>query len=171
MDSHQVEGQQGCASAATTHLPRVSRPEPPPKVSFLAWTPTHAVGQQLPLTVRSYLTFKNRMSALRSLAGKIGKQNIVARENADRHRRAALRQATSPKASELDADKLAAVLDPFTALSLRLQEAFGLRREESIKLRPTRADRGDVLHLKASWTKGEGQLEQGRQGARHCDRH
>ena len=31
---------------------------------------------------------------------------------------------------------------------------FGLRREERIKLRPTWADRGDVLHLKASWTKG-----------------
>ena len=29
-----------------------------------------------------------------------------------------------------------------------------MRREESIKLRPTWADRGDVLHLKASWTKG-----------------
>ncbi len=57
-------------------------------------------------------------------------------------------------AHELDADKLAAVSYPYTALSLRLQEAFGLRREESIKLRPTWADRGDALHLKASWTKG-----------------
>ena len=58
------------------------------------------------------------------------------------------------EAHELDADKLAAVSDPYTALSLRLQEAFGLRREESIKLRPAWADQGDVLHLKASWTKG-----------------
>lgn len=58
------------------------------------------------------------------------------------------------KAHELDADKLAAVSDPYTALSLRLHEAFRLRREKSIKLRPTWADRGDVLHLKASWTKG-----------------
>jgi integrase len=39
-------------------------------------------------------------------------------------------------------------------MSLRLEEAFGLRREESIKLRPCWHDRGDVLHLKASWTKG-----------------
>ena len=44
--------------------------------------------------------------------------------------------------------------DPYTALSLWLQEAFGLRREDSIKLRPTWADRGDVLRLKGSWTKG-----------------
>lgn len=38
-------------------------------------------------------------------------------------------------------------------MSLRLQAADGLRREESIKVRPDWADRGDVLRLKASWTK------------------
>ena len=99
-------------------------------------------------------TFKNRMSALRWLAEKIDKQNIVARENsaygiADRHY-----VTNVSRASELDSGKLAAISDPYTAFSLRLQETFGLRREESIKLRPTWADRGDVLHLKASWTKG-----------------
>ncbi len=99
-------------------------------------------------------TFKNRMSALRWLAEKIDKQNIVARENSA-YGIAERRYVTSvSKALELDADKLAAVSEPYTALSLRLQEAFGLRREESIKLRPTWADRGEVLHLKASWTKG-----------------
>ncbi len=99
-------------------------------------------------------TFKNRMSALRWLAEKIDKQNIVARDNAA-YGIAERRHVTNvSKAQELDADKLAAVTDPYTALSLRLQEAFGLRREESIKLRPAWADRGDVLHLKSSWTKG-----------------
>jgi integrase len=99
-------------------------------------------------------TFKNRMSTLRWLAEKIDKQNIVARENsaygiADR------RYVTNKsKATALDGEKLAKVSDPYTAMSLRLQAAFGLRREESIKLRPEWADRGDVLHLKASWTKG-----------------
>jgi hypothetical protein len=38
--------------------------------------------------------------------------------------------------------------------SLQLQAAFGLRREESIKLIPAWADRGDRLVLKASWCKG-----------------
>ena len=99
-------------------------------------------------------TFKNRMSAFRWLAEKIDKQNIVARENADYGIAERRYVSNVSKAHELDADKLAAVLDPFTALSLRVQEAFGLRREASIKLRPTWADRGDVLHLKASWTKG-----------------
>jgi hypothetical protein len=39
-------------------------------------------------------------------------------------------------------------------MSLELQQAFGLRREEAIKFRPGYADRGDHLALKASWTKG-----------------
>ncbi len=51
-------------------------------------------------------------------------------------------------------NKLECIADPCTALSLRLQAAFGLRREESIKLIPAWADRGDHLLLKASWTKG-----------------
>ena len=59
------------------------------------------------------------------------------------------------KAWSSSTDKLAAVSDPYTALSPRLQDAFGLRRKESIKLHPTWADRGDVLHLKASWTEGD----------------
>jgi hypothetical protein len=39
-------------------------------------------------------------------------------------------------------------------MSLRLQAAFGLRREESIKIQLAWADRGHVLALKDSWTKG-----------------
>ncbi len=99
-------------------------------------------------------TFKNRMSALRWLAEKIDKRNIVFRDNAA-YGIAERRYVTNvSKAHELDAERLAAVSDPYTAMSLRLQEAFGLRREESIKLRPSWADQGEVLHLKASWTKG-----------------
>ena len=39
-------------------------------------------------------------------------------------------------------------------ISLRLQAAFGLRREESIKIVASWADRGQSLVLKDSWTKG-----------------
>jgi integrase len=39
-------------------------------------------------------------------------------------------------------------------MSLRLQLAFGLRREEAIKFSPHFADKGDKIVLKASWTKG-----------------
>ncbi|MCW5644196.1 MAG: integrase domain-containing protein [Rhodoferax sp.] len=99
-------------------------------------------------------TFKNRMSALRWLAEKIDKQNIVARDNA--HYGIADRKHVTnvSRGQDIDAGKLARVTDPYTTLSLRLQAAFGLRREESIKLRAAWADRGDVLRLQASWTKG-----------------
>ena len=39
-------------------------------------------------------------------------------------------------------------------MSLELQQAFGLRREEAIKFIPDYADQGDHLVLKPSWTKG-----------------
>jgi integrase len=39
-------------------------------------------------------------------------------------------------------------------MSLALQQAFGLRREEAIKFMPGYANQGDHLILKASWTKG-----------------
>lgn len=99
-------------------------------------------------------TFKNRMSTLRWLAEKIGKQNIVARENAAYGISQRRHVSNTSKARALDGDQLSRVTDPYTAMSLRLQQAFGLRREESIKVRPEWADRGDTLHLKASWTKG-----------------
>jgi len=64
------------------------------------------------------------------------KQNIVARENAA-YGIADRRHVTNKsKPTVLDADKLAKLADPYTAMSLRLQAAFGLRREESIELQP-----------------------------------
>jgi hypothetical protein len=99
-------------------------------------------------------TFKNRMAVLRWVAGKLGKSGIVKADNAayDIGRRSNV--ATVSKARTLDAGELAKVIDPFVAMSLKLQAAFGLRREESIKIVPAWADRGDHLLLKASWTKG-----------------
>ena len=54
----------------------------------------------------------------------------------------------------MTAAELGRITDPYTAMSLRLQAAFGLRRAESIKIRPAWADRGNQLALKDSWTKG-----------------
>ncbi|MFO1320472.1 MAG: integrase domain-containing protein [Burkholderiales bacterium] len=48
----------------------------------------------------------------------------------------------------------AKITDPHIALSLRFQAAFGLRREESLKIRPGIADQGSVLVMQTSWTKG-----------------
>ncbi len=99
-------------------------------------------------------TIKNRMAELRWWAEKIGKQNVVARDN-ERYG-IGNRQYVSnvSKARELTTGDLAKITDPYTLMSLRLQAAFGLRRGESIKIRPEWADRGDRLVLKDTWTKG-----------------
>ena len=50
-------------------------------------------------------------------------------------------------------EQLTAIRTPTAQMSLRLQAAFGLRREASIKIVPAWADRGDTLVLKDSWNK------------------
>jgi len=99
-------------------------------------------------------TIKNRMSAIRWWARKVNKQNVVARSN-DHYgipNRIFVTNASKAK-SVLEAD-LAKVRDVHVRMSLRLQQAFGLRREEAIKFMPSVADRGHHLQLKPSWTKG-----------------
>lgn len=99
-------------------------------------------------------TVKNKMAALRWWAEKIGKQGVIAKDN-DRYGIAERTYVTNEsRARELSSGDLAKVTDPYSRLSLKLQAAFGLRREESIKIRPQWADRGDRLVLKDTWTKG-----------------
>lgn len=99
-------------------------------------------------------TVKNRMAHLRWWTEKIDKRSIIARDN-ETYGIADRRYVTNvSKAVHLSAEQLALVTDENTSLSLQLQAAFGLRREESIKFAPFHADRGDRLVLKASWCKG-----------------
>jgi len=99
-------------------------------------------------------TLKNRMATLRWWAEKNGKANVVAKSN-DVYGIADRRYVTNvSKARQLSSGDLAQVTDPYTRVSLQLQAAFGLRREESLKIRPGWADRGDTLLLEDSWTKG-----------------
>ncbi len=99
-------------------------------------------------------TIKNRMTELRWWAEKVNKRNVMARDN--QHYGIARRQYVTnlDKSRTLTSGDLSKVTDPYTQLSLKLQAAFGLRLEESIKIRPEWADRGDRLALKDSWTKG-----------------
>jgi site-specific recombinase XerC len=99
-------------------------------------------------------TIKNRMAVLRWWAEKVGKQNVIARSNDDYGIERRVFVTNVSKARELLAEELAKVTDPYSRLSLRFQMEFGLRREESIKIRPHWADRGERIALKASWTKG-----------------
>jgi hypothetical protein len=99
-------------------------------------------------------TIKNRMSALRWWAEKIGKENIVARTNAVYDIPDRVYVTNVSKAKELALDQLEQIRTLCIRISLRLQAAFGLRRAESIKIVPSWADRGSSLVLKDSWTKG-----------------
>jgi site-specific recombinase XerD len=99
-------------------------------------------------------TIKKQMGHLRWMTDKIGKKNIMAPTN-DVYGIAQRTYVTNEsKARELTARELSKVTDKYSALSLQLQAAFGLRREESLKIRPEKADRGDRLVLDASWCKG-----------------
>ena len=99
-------------------------------------------------------TIKNRMAVLRWWAEKADRRNVVARSNAyygipDRQF-----VTNTSKAKEVSAQDLEGISDPHVRMSLELQQAFGLRREEAIKFIPDYADRRDHIVLKESWTKG-----------------
>jgi len=99
-------------------------------------------------------TIKNRMTELRWWAEKVNKANVMARDNEGYGIARRVYATNADKSRTLTDGDLAKITDPCTHLSLKLQAAFGLRREESIKFRPQWADGGDRLFLKASWTKG-----------------
>lgn len=99
-------------------------------------------------------TIKNRMAALRWWATKVNKLNVIAKSNefyGIPDRRFVTNQS---KAKELTEPQLSKVRDEHVRMSLELQRAFGLRREEAMKFTPSYADQGDHIQLKASWTKG-----------------
>jgi len=99
-------------------------------------------------------TIKNRMASIRWWAHKVNRQNVVARSN-DHYgipdRRFVTNESKAKTVTGADLDK---VRDEHVCMSLELQQAFGLRREEAMKFQPSFADRGDHLVLKATWTKG-----------------
>jgi len=99
-------------------------------------------------------TMKNRMTEIRWILEKTNRQGVAAQNN-DAYgipRRQFVTNAN--RARTLSAGDLAKVSAPSIRLALRLQAEFGLRRAESLKIRPVWADRGDRLVLKDSWTKG-----------------
>ena len=97
---------------------------------------------------------KNRLCVIRWWAAKIRKPNVVARSNDAYGIAGRSYVVTVSKAWGLTTEALNRVTDPYSALSLRLQAVFGLRRVESIKIRPDWADRGDKLVLKNTWCMG-----------------
>lgn len=99
-------------------------------------------------------TVKNYMSSLRWWAEKISKPAIIARDNSHYGISDRVMVSNIDKSRILETDKLALIADEHVKVSLKLQSAFGLRREESIKFIPSFADKGDHIKLKSTWTKG-----------------
>jgi integrase len=99
-------------------------------------------------------TIKNRMASFRWWARKVNRQNVVARSNDHYGIPNRIFVTNTSKAKSILEMDLAKVRDEHVRMSLELQQAFGLRREEAIKFIPSYADQGDHLILKPSWTKG-----------------
>lgn len=99
-------------------------------------------------------TIKNRMTDLRWTMSKFDKAGVIPATNAALNipnRKYITNEDKSISISEGDLSK---VIDENVKMSLILQREFGLRREESIKIRIHQAVVGDELRLKSSWCKG-----------------
>ena len=98
-------------------------------------------------------TIKNRMTDLRWITQKLGKHDLIPANNGvlDIPRRKYI--INKDKSITLTEEKLSKIQDPNVKRSLILQQAFGLRREESIKVRINQAVVNDELHLQGSWCK------------------
>ncbi len=104
-------------------------------------------------------TIKNRMSALRWLADKIGQKNLVKPGNEQYGIENRVYVTNQDKSVLFDQQRIDAIAHPHVQAAAMLQREFGLRREEAMKFQPVYADRGDHLQLKASWCKGSRERE------------
>jgi hypothetical protein len=98
-------------------------------------------------------TLKNRFAHLRWWAEKVGKAGIIPADNTQLGIPERQFVTNEDKSRQLGS-RLERVSDRHVRASLKLQEVFGLRREESIKFQPSYADRISHVLLKGSWTKG-----------------
>ena len=103
-------------------------------------------------------TIKNRMSAVRWWAQKIGRGHIMAKSNAAYGVANRVYVTNISKSISLEEEALAKITCPYVKLSLMLQRDFGLRKEESVCFSPSYAWNSDLdpnwIHLKPWWTKG-----------------
>lgn len=106
----------------------------------------------------SVATIKNRMAVLRWWAEKIGNPGAVKTNDAlGIENRVYVTNANKALSlTDIDLSKT----DEFVAMSLEMQQEFGLRREEAMKFQPEYAlqgasiDNAQYVKIKGSWTKG-----------------
>lgn len=96
-------------------------------------------------------TLKNRLSVIRHLTALMNKPQIVPSNQVlaiepRRYVSAVNRALYKPDFSRIN--------NPHIRISLELQRIFGLRREESLKIKPHMADRKHELELYPTWCKG-----------------
>ena len=102
---------------------------------------------------------KNRTAHIRWWAKRVGRPGVVP---ANGELGIANREyvTNEDRSTVLGPEKLARVKDPHVAMALRLEAAFGLRREEAIKFTPARDDRGRVYPAQGldhqGWPSAEG---------------
>lgn len=96
-------------------------------------------------------TIKNRLAALRHLALLLNKTEIIP---SNKNLQVGSRRAIAVENRAVVNPDLSLVTHPAIRISLELQRHFGLRREESLKIKPWMADQGDKLSLQGSWCKG-----------------
>lgn len=98
-------------------------------------------------------TIKNRVADLRWWAEKVGKGSEIPKDNAwfgipERQ------YVTNEDKSRRLGTGIDGITDAHARMSLEVQQAFGLRREESIKFQPRYADQGHCILIMKSWAKG-----------------
>ena len=95
-------------------------------------------------------TIKNRLSVLRRLAVLMDKPFVPSNATLQ----VGSRYAQPVKNRAIVNPDISKITDPYVRVSLELQRHFGLRREESLKIKPHLADQEYKLVLLGSWCKG-----------------
>lgn len=96
-------------------------------------------------------TIKNRVAAFRHLAVLVNKPEVIP---SNAVLKIGSRRPQAIKNRAIMEPDLSSITQPTMRISLELQRHFGLRREESLKIKPMMADHGDHLSLLGSWCKG-----------------
>lgn len=95
----------------------------------------------------------NRTAHVRWWAERVGKGNLVG-PNANYGILPRRHASDGTRRRDLDEGRLALVRDAHVRMALRLQAAFGLRREGAIKFAPAWAERSGWIVARASTAKG-----------------
>ncbi len=96
-------------------------------------------------------TIKNRTATLRYVCKRINKPTLVPSND---ELKIGKRKYVSLKNRAQHNPNFEKITDPFIKISLELQRVFGLRREESLKIKPHLADKENRLELYPTWCKG-----------------